>query len=420
MNIVGRLRRGSLEAFFLNGMGMALLFVMHVVLGRLLGPQDYGIFSFVLALTNVLVVIAGLGWPNAVTRFFAQYIEQHEWHLLNGIFRRSFQITAGWSILLSLIAWLFSFLPGLSERIVVGVRFTAFLLPLYTFIKLRTGAFRGLQRVWISIVLELIIFPLLVVVGALVLSATSITIALWNYIGSGVLVFIIGTVWLSASMPSQSKESQPEFQTKFWLRVSIPMMLGVIGAVVMDQIDVLLVGTLIGANATGLFGAAERLARLNAFVLNAVTVIATPMLSAAYHGKRLKDFDAILRASTLWATLGALPLFVAMVIWPGQLLSFFGADYVDAAPLLRTLAVGQFVNAAAGPVGFTLLMTGHERTYAQVAGLVLFLDICGQFLAISLWGVLGAAIMTTIGLSLLNILLLWQVRLRIYRPVLQE
>ena len=60
------------------------------------------------------------------------------------------------------------------------------------------------------------------------------------------------------------------------------------------------------------------------------------------------------------------------------------------------LGVGQVVNAAAGPVGYLLNMTGHQDENARILAWVVGLNLVLAAPAIYLWGALGAALATSL------------------------
>ena len=59
--------------------------------------------------------------------------------------------------------------------------------------------------------------------------------------------------------------------------------------------------------------------------------------------------------------LASLPIAVFFLVVPGVYLGIFGGALGSGSTALRVLAVGQLFNAAAGPVGSVLIMTGNER-----------------------------------------------------------
>lgn len=92
-NLLSILRRGSAEAFSINVVGVGLMFLMHSILGRLIGPEQYGIFSHALSIAMVLSIVAPLGWHTALMRFVAQYVVQGKPGLVWGSILRGHQIT---------------------------------------------------------------------------------------------------------------------------------------------------------------------------------------------------------------------------------------------------------------------------------------------------------------------------------------
>ena len=68
------------------------------------------------------------------------------------------------------------------------------------------------------------------------------------------------------------------------------------------------------------------------------------------------------------------------------------------------LTIGQFVNAATGPVGYLLNMSGFHRIEGRiaVAGAVMTVGLC--FALIPVWGLLGAAAANAIATAACNLL----------------
>lgn len=407
-----RLWRGTVEAFVLRAAGIGLLFLMHSVLGRLIGPEGYGSFSYALALAGLLSVVVPLGWPTALMRFIAQYVEHQRWGLLHGAILRAHQITFIFSGLVALALWTITYWKDFTPSMVTSLRFAAVLLPLLAFVALRRKAFQGLERVKASIIPEDIILPLLVVGGATAFAVTTASQALLVYFAAAFLVFLLGSVWLWYSLPVEGRSAPLELKTREWMAIALPMVFGGISQMIIKRTDVLMLGAMVDLETVGIYTAANRIAMLITFVLGSVNIIAAPMLAAAYHGARHEQFKTIIRKAMLWSTIGGLPLFGVMILWPQWLLSFFGPQFVQGKLLLQVLAIGQLFNAATGPVGFAMLMTGMERTFAWTTGIVSMGNVLGNLVAIPIWGALGAAMVAAISIAVLNISLLIFVTMR--------
>jgi O-antigen/teichoic acid export membrane protein len=408
--ILARLRRGTIEAFILQGAGMGLLALMQIILGRQMGTHDFGIFSYALAACNVLAVVAALGWPVSITRFIAQYTEQREWRLLLGVIRRADQSTLFLSLLIAVGLWAFTYWSMIPASIVQSLRFAALLFPLYAFVRLRSGAFKGLLRIRAGLILEQIALPVLVIAAVFLFSVKTVSSASVIYLACTFLVLLMGNIWFRRAIPKESRQVRAAFDTRNWMLVAIPLVFGSLSLMVMSRVDVLVLGIVLGPAATGVYSASARMATMNAFVLGAANTIAAPMIAAAFHGGHSEQFKMIIRKVTLWSTLGALPLFLVMIFWPQFLLSLFGPGFMEGATVLRILAIGQFINAATGPVGFTLQMTGRERTYAWITLILMAATVVGDLWVIPIYGEVGAAVVTASGEALKNLFMYWQVR----------
>ena len=82
-----RIARGT--ALFAAGtvFGLGLNYVYGIVLARLLGADDFGLYSLGLALFNVLTVIAIAGLDNAALKFVADTKAQGNSNQINGVVR---------------------------------------------------------------------------------------------------------------------------------------------------------------------------------------------------------------------------------------------------------------------------------------------------------------------------------------------
>ena len=388
----------------LHAAGMGLLLLMQIYLGRTLGEAGYGAFVYALALAGVLAILVPLGWPTALMRFIARYTEEGRLGLLRGAVRMAYAVTFLSTAAVSLLLLGLSFWDAVPGELHVSLRYAALLLLFLAFVGLRRKALQGLGRVRGSLVPEEILLPILVLLGAYYLGVSTAGGALLLYSGAALAAFVVGGLWLRRAMPGGAKTAKPEYEGRAWMKVALPMMFGGLSQTATNRTDVLVLGALASVEAVGLYGAAARIAVVNVFVLGAVNQLAAPMMARAFHGGRPAEVGALLRRTMLWSSVGSLPLFIVMFFFPEALLGFlFGPEFRDGAGVLRVLALGQFVNAATGPVGFALLMTGRERTFAVTAAAVAVATVVGCLIAVPLLGVIGAALVTATSVAVLNL-----------------
>ena len=92
-----------------------------------------------------------------------------------------------------------------------------------------------------------------------------------------------------------------------------------------------------------------------------------------------------------------------------NILHIFGQEFIAGWLPLVILAGGQLVNAGTGGIAYILIMSGHQ--YHKLFGdlLLVILNILLNIYLIPRWGLVGAAVATSISMASVNILRAFQV-----------
>jgi O-antigen/teichoic acid export membrane protein len=406
------------EAFVLQVAAAAALLLMHSVVARVVGAEQYGIFSYALLISSFMTVVTTLGLPTGSLRYVAEYNEKRDWKRLAGLLVRSLQLVLITSLTAAAaIAALQGFVR--SSALAQGFYYGAAILPLVALGFWRSAAIRGLQHIRASIVPEDILRPTLVICGCFVLAqiapAPRAGTVIGVFIVAAIVTLAVGFWWFWKSLPRQVTSNTPRYETATWLRTSLPILSGAVLQEIISRADVFMLGLFGTMEATGLYSAAARVSLLNAFALKVVDVVVAPKMAAAFHTNRLGEMRAILKRGTLLSTLGAVPLFVPMMLWPELILGLFGDEFRKASSLLRILAFGQLITAVTGPVGYALLMTGQQRTFAKIMALSAAMNLAGNAFFVPRFGALGAALVTCLTVVFLNVSLYFGVRKKLLR-----
>ncbi len=160
------------------------------------------------------------------------------------------------------------------------------------------------------------------------------------------------------------------------------------------RIDQLLVYSIAGSRAAGLYGAVYNLLDSAHFVPISVLTTLTPIMAAAWPVDRQRMLRVVRLATELMtvASLGALA-FVAAAAAPLVRL-IFGADFVAAAPALPVLGA-VFVFICFGYLnGGLLAILGLQQRLLRISLLALVVNIAGNLILIPPLGFMGAAWMT--------------------------
>jgi O-antigen/teichoic acid export membrane protein len=407
---------GASAALILRAGGAGLKYLLEILFARWLGPEEYGAFAYAYTWAQLLSVLAGLGLVTTVLRFVPKYESNQQWGHLRGLIGRSQQLTvaAGCGVLLAGGAVLSVVSYAHSTTLMFGL---ASVIPM-ALINVQSSLIRGRKLITAAFLGRYILWPVggIAVVYALTVAGEQPTGAMAMGGMLGVLVaiaagqvFLVRTVFPSPTWESRSQHSH----TRRWILVSIPLLLMSGFQIVLNRADIIMVGTLMGATEAGFYNAAARTGGLIAFILTAFNAIAAPMISDYWSNREFDKLESLITTVIQWAFWPSLLLAVGMSVWSPTILRLFGREFESAWFVLVLVGAGQLVNATAGPVGYLMGLTGHERESAWVFGVSAVLNIVLNLVLIPAFGMAGGAIATMTTLMLWNLWLIVLVKKRI-------
>jgi O-antigen/teichoic acid export membrane protein len=405
--ISASLFRGALLIVAIQLVSVVLRYASQVLFARWIGANDYGNYSYALALAQTLATLAVLGLPAGAIRFVPDYVVHRDWARLNGIVLRSRQLVGGAGIgaaalttMILLVARPARFnLPVL----VVG----AWLTPFLALSAFESELCRSLFRLALSYSPLMVLDPLVVLVLALVLMRARGHLTAALLIGArcaAILVTVIVQLGGSARvLPGAARRVSPVMETGLWLRVSFPLLLSYSFYALFSRIDVLVLGFFRSPRDVGVYAAATATAALGSVVLGAVNAKGAPMMSAMFTRGDRAGLEFVANTIKLWSFWPSVAVAIAMWIGGARILGVFGAQFSAGYWALAILVLGHVVNSGAGPVGLVALVTGRQNDTARVYGWTLIANAILCFALIPRFGMLGAAAASAATMALWNV-----------------
>lgn len=214
-----------------------------------------------------------------------------------------------------------------------------------------------------------------------------------------VLCFLLFFVFINTN----SKKRLP-FDTSEITSIAKPLFIVVVISQLNEQIGSILLGLYSTPDQISYFSVSNKIALLVSFVLVAVNRVFAPRYSSLHNEGNISELKKIVMITSRFFILLSIPIILFFVFFSENILELFGNEYVQSKSILLILVIGQVINLVTGSVGTLLQMTGHERsirnniiisfTFSTIVGLVLIPSL----------GAYGAAIMTSLSLSLTNVL----------------
>jgi O-antigen/teichoic acid export membrane protein len=401
-----RVMEGGLTAFVIYGLGIGLAYCSQLIVAYFVGIDAFGLYAYAVAWVVPLAYVAGLGFDIGLLRFLPVYGARGEWRRMKGILRYSQRQVAltGISItVLGTVCVVASHLPA--DRMMTFI-LGFVMIPVLALLRTRCAAIRGLGGVTWAIVPDRMVREgtlIVLVCGAslglgVAVRAPHVMLAMLIATVIGLIVTVSA---LRAQLPN-SLTTEPSFSydSEFWRRVTLPLLLIGAGEVLMNRIGVILLGWMADNKSAGIYSLAFNIAMVVTLPRLALNTLFAPALASHCARDDRPAMQMLVTQTTVWTLVAALAIGTILFAFADKLLGLFGRDYGDGVTALRILLVGQVIAAAAGPLLYVMTMSGYERGAARL--LVVFTCLTGimSVCLIPAFGAIGASFAGTIGLIL--------------------
>lgn len=358
---------------FLLGSG----YLVHIALGRILGPAGYGVYGVILSLVGVFNLLLSAGIPQAISKFVSAQVDR-----AGAIYRRGIALQTGLALTVASLYFLAA--PLLSSvlrdpSLVPYLQFSALIIPVYALYQAHLGVFNGLGQFRRQSVLIASYSTIKVASALSLVFVLGIYGALSGFILGALIIVII-----SLRIAPRPRINYPSLRAEALLRFAAPYALLAVAINLLMSVDLFMVKALMVDNAqAGYYTVSTTLARIPYLVLAAVGFVMLPTVSEAVaRGELARVAGLISRSLRL----------TIIVLVPGVIL---GAAFAE--PVVRILYSSEYSPAAA-PFSILLVAMGLLAVYFVLANIISGAGKPGIALAIALAG-LGVSLVA--GLTLI-------------------
>jgi len=385
------------------------VFITTVFLTRILGVGDFGLYTLGRIVLQIGATVAILGLNGGALKYMSAYLALDDKKKAKGVMIQAiiFPLIFG-SIISAGIFFFSSFIanffgkPELSSVIKVF----SFGIPLFALMQSAGVATRSFKTAKYSVLSEKVLKPFLNFLLIMIfyfLGYRLLGMALALVISIFITVFYL-IFWIRKIFPELfSRNIIPEFETKKLLSTSFPLMLIWMIGFFLSWTDTIMIGYFLSSDMVGIYQVAVKVSFLIIMFLGALSAIFVPVISSLYHKGEMKKLSSIFKTVTKWGLFLGLLLFLIFIISSKEIMMIFGNNFVLGTSSLLVLCFGQLIHVGMGASASMLMMTGKEKIEFLNDIFVLILDILLNLILIPKFGILGAAIATTICLAILNI-----------------
>ncbi len=403
------LLKGSVITFFLKMFGMLLGYVMIFIISKKNGASGVGFYNFFTQVLSVLSTFIALGMNISVLRFVGQFNNSNDRSKMHQLYRYFTRIISPFSIVIGLLIFVFaeniSHILGKEDDYINGFKTIGCILPFFSLNLVSVEFIRGLKKLQISELIRSVIRPLII---------TLILLAQWkNKIENVEIIYLFAiTAIINSSFSSAiiwkelrkiPKITTNIFVKKEFLDTSFSMLLISLSTALLAALPILFLDYFTNEKTVGIFSVAFKIASLISLILTVINTMAAPKFAELFWNDKKVELQKLINQASKIMFWVSLVISIAIILFSNQILLTFGEEYKNARVILIIIVIGQFINSASGSVGIFMNMSGNQK-YSRNIMLVTLILVSILYLIFSpKYGVLGVAIINTIGISIINI-----------------
>ena len=404
-----RLVRGAVASLVMTGIGIVLGIANSVLLGRLLGPSGYGMYSFLMLAVMVVTTPVCAGLQMLLAREVGKAVATGSHPDMTALLAWTLRLAVGVAAALTLAAavtlWVFA--NWLGAAWTAASLLALPLIGLSMLSPVNSTALRGLGGLVRSQFCDLVLRP------GLTLAALLVALALAGLHGLGVPAALLAQTFALAAttalsgwwlllgwrgLPaSQAGPPNPLITNALWPSLTAFAIFAAASAL-FSAVDSLLLAAIDGRATLGVYRVALVAAQLMSSFIAAVNTIVIPSIAKLHAEGDTPRLQRLLTATSRASFGLAAPMVAVLVLFGAPLIRLgFGEAYVAGAPALAIVAAGQLIGAAVGPAANMLSMSGHEQSALiyVLAGALANAVLC--LLLIPHFGLNGAALASAVG-----------------------
>lgn len=428
--------RAALLTFCVRVFNAALAYASQIILARMMGQYEYGVFAILWVWVMVLATFCALGWPSGILRFVPELYKKGRYDELRMVLRRGGLVNVGFATLLGAAGIMIVVLmPDLVQQpFAIPLILAAICLPLMTVLDNQDAVAQSFD--WPDLVnipsfvarpfLMLGLFVMFAGVGvgmgfevdaAMAMMATLVSV--WMVITGQYLVLRrrlnkklaqLETTPQDSARDSDDDRAGTHGSIRPYIKAALPMLAVEGFFFLIINTDIMVAGLFVEPDQVGIYYAAAKTLALVHFVYFAIRIATAHKISEYFALGNETALRATLRDAIHWTFWPSLAIAISLAFSADLILGLFGEGFEQGSVFLYVLLIGVVIRASIGPAEAMLTMANAQSTAAWLYGAVFVVNIALNFALIPVMGLMGAALATALSMCAETILLAIAVR----------
>lgn len=384
--------------------------ISGIIYARYLGPEQYGLYAYVMSILALLAIPSIAGLPDLVVREISKLHSEQRWSYLSGIIKWSRWYVLSVSFITIIISTLLLHYQIFSISVASLLAFAIVTLPFQGLLNQQGAILNGFKRPVLAQIPGQILSPLIMLFVVLFCIFNNVVLTADLIIKISVITSLLGfalSVWfLRKVINNIVKINKRNYFIKQWQKSLVPFsLIAVIGTLNAELASIFL-AYFKESESVAYFKVAMQSVILITIGLKSINAVIMPDIAVTFKKGNLKKTQRLLTKSVRLSCLFSMPILLFLLMFGDiVIIAFFGEAYLPAYPVLIILCVGQLFNILMGSVGLVLNMTNNEKHSLKTLVATLFVFVTLLCILIPMFSIVGAAISVSCSMILWNVLM---------------
>ena len=407
---LAELIKGSGISFLLRFGGLAIGYVLTLVIANLFGAKGLGDYVLAITVLSFFTLLAKIGLDTTSLRFISSFASQERWTSIFYFRKQIMLILFCTSIIASVLMYFLA--NPIADLININYRYVeinAFFVMPMAFFMLHYQSLRGLKRIAefsFFYRMSQALFSIISIVIIYQFTKGS-EVPVYAYLVSvfivSLLSFLSFRYWLKNRSDGKESAEQEIMSYSTLLKISIPLMFAQSVQFIMAWTDKLMLGAMTTTEDVGIYHTAFKLSMFAAVALMSINSIAAPKFAEMFGKDDMEGLKKVVHQSTKMIFWTSVPLVTIFFIFPEFFLGLFGEEFKIGVAAFIFLSCGRLISSFSGSVGNVLQMTGNQNIYAKILLFGAILNVTLNLILIPKYGINGAAIASMSSLIVWNL-----------------
>ena len=412
-----KVAKGAGISFIGSILGRGFYFLSQVIIIRLYGVENFGLYILSLTVLKITELFARFGLHNGGMRFVSIYYEKDKLSKLKGTIIGAVGFSFLNGLIMSILVYTFSNFIAYSifhkPQLEILIKLSAISIPFVATMIVISLVTRGFHTTKYVTYISHLIQPILNIMFIIIFFFLGISIkgAIYAFTISHLIGIICGVFFLIKLCPSlKSGIKDSVFELRKLLTYSAPLVgIGFLHFF-LSWTDTFMLGIMRSSVDVGIYRAAAQIPIFLTIILSAFNSIYAPVAASLFYKKEKTRLENIFKTTTRWVYILVLPLSLFLIFSAKEIILIYGKEFNNTGALiLIILTIAEFFNCITGGVGFTLTMTGRQNLEFINSFMLVLGNVFLNLFLIPRYGAVGAAIATGISVILINLLRLLEV-----------